>query len=161
MCIVLHSRATKWYASTHPNSKLFGNKNRLASFRRKSFEISPDLVAYTTKRLKSSPLIPLDGSRVFKAAVNQARRVGKNGTTLPSVVTDGEHIIQRLIVELTYAFGSMVRNVYPEFFHDRNRFGTNVSRFSPGAFHFEAISGVMCEKPLSHLASRRVASTQN
>jgi len=50
----------------------------------------------TTERLKASLLIPLDDSWVFKAGVDQTRGVRKNGTTLPGVVTDGEHVIERL-----------------------------------------------------------------
>ena len=68
---------------------------------------------------------------------------GKNGATLLGVITDSNHIIERLPRELIHRFGTVTGNVDSDLAHDGDGFGAHVAWFCAGAFNLEPSASVV------------------
>src|ERR1700676_396524 len=86
---------------------------------------------------------------------------GKNRAALFGVVADGQDVIELLAVEFIHALGTVAGNVDTQFPHGRNGLRPNLARFSSGAEHLKAVSGVVTQEAFGHLAPGRISSAEN
>ena len=84
-----------------------------------------------------------------------------NRAALFCVVTDREDVIESLTGELVHALRVVASNINTELAHHNDSFGPDVARLCSCAKDFKVIPGIMAQETFGHLASSRIASTQN
>src|ERR1035438_8808638 len=85
----------------------------------------------------------------------------KHRAGLARVVTDGDDVIEFPPLKFIHMLGALAVNIDVQLPHHRNGFRAHEAWPYAGAFHVEPVARIVAQQSLRHLASSRIAGTQD
>lgn len=86
---------------------------------------------------------------------------GKDGTSFPRLIANGQDVVEALAGKFVHVLGAMPAYVNSQFAQDHNGLRLDTAPAAPCAEDFKAVAGVVAQQALGHRAASGVASTEN